>query len=86
MLLELVQCLVNLCSDGINNTTITRKACQCLGIIGVRDFGAVSLSPPKHYQKSEVASKNKFFNGQSEIPLILKRYRFHKDFSQTTEY
>ena len=48
MLLELVQYLVSLCSDGANNAAVTKKACQCLGIIGIRDFGAVSLLPPKH--------------------------------------
>lgn len=48
MLLELVQYLVSLCSDGANNAAVTKKACQCLGMIGIRDFGAVSLLPPKH--------------------------------------
>ena len=48
MLLELVQYLVSLCSDGSNSAVITKEACQCLGLIGIRDFGAVSLLPHKH--------------------------------------
>ena len=52
MLLELVQYLVSLCSEGNNNETITKEACQCLGLIGIRDFGAVSLSPHKHTGKN----------------------------------
>ena len=51
MLLELVQYLVTLCSEGSKNEMISKKACQCLGLIGVRDFGAVSLSPHKHTGK-----------------------------------
>jgi len=48
ILLELVQCLVSLCSEGNNDNGITKTACQCLGLIGVRDFGAVSLLPHNH--------------------------------------
>ena len=51
MLLELVQYLVSLCSEGNRNEMITKEACQCLGLIGIRDFGAVSLSPHKHIGK-----------------------------------
>ena len=51
MLLELVQYLVSSFSEGSNNKMITKEACQCLGLIGVRDFGAVSLSLHKHTGK-----------------------------------
>ena len=44
-LLKLVQCLVSVCSGGNSNALITREAFQCLGLIGVRDFGSVSLLP-----------------------------------------
>ena len=50
MLLELVQYLVGLCSEGNSNKMLTKEACQCLGLIGIRDFGAVSLQP-KHIGK-----------------------------------
>ena len=50
LLLELVQYLVSLCSEGNNKEMITKEACQCLGLIGIRDFGAVSLHP-KHIGK-----------------------------------
>ena len=38
-----------------------------------------------HYQKSEVASK-KVLKQSVRNPIDFKRYRFHKDLSQTTEY
>jgi len=47
-LLKLVQCLVSECSKGKSNNSKTKEACQCLGLIGVRDFGSVSLISPNH--------------------------------------
>lgn len=45
-LLKLVQCLVSECFERKSNIMKTKEACQCLGLIGVRDFGSVSLIPP----------------------------------------
>lgn len=64
MLLELVQYLVGLCSEGVNNPVITKEACQCLGLIGIRDFGAVSLLSHKHIGEKIVVLKSEhmFYN------------------------